>query len=80
MLAGLQTEFVSSISDADASPQAATCLYRVLQESLMNVAKHSGSASAYVALDPQRQTTSNCVFATKGTASTSTPKPATESA
>jgi signal transduction histidine kinase len=47
---GIETEFAASISDDDASEQAAICLYRVLQESLMNVAKHSGSARAYVAL------------------------------
>ena len=46
--AGLRRSLSASISDADASPQAAMCLYRVLQESLMNIAKHSGSASAHV--------------------------------
>jgi PAS domain S-box-containing protein len=47
---GIATEFEAEASDQDASPQAAMCLYRVLQESLMNVAKHSGSASARVSL------------------------------
>lgn len=46
----IETSFESSVSDQDVSPQAATCLYRVLQESLMNIAKHSGSASARVSL------------------------------
>ena len=48
---GIQTVFETSISDRDASPQTATCLYRVLQEALMNVAKHSGSSVARVSLD-----------------------------
>ena len=48
--AGFETVFEASVSDQDASPQAAMCLYRVLQESLMNIAKHSGSASARVSL------------------------------
>ena len=50
---GIETQFDSSVSDSDASPQAAMCLYRVLQESLMNIAKHSGSTSARVSLGPQ---------------------------
>ena len=45
---GIETEFEGSASDQDASPQAAMCLYRVLQESLMNIAKHSGTARARV--------------------------------
>ncbi len=32
------------------SPEAALCLYRVAQESLRNVAKHSGARSAVVEL------------------------------
>jgi signal transduction histidine kinase len=47
---GIKTVFEVSASDHDASEQAAICLYRVLQESLMNVAKHSSSASARVTL------------------------------
>jgi two-component system, NarL family, sensor kinase len=47
---GIETSFKSSADDKDASDLAATCLYRVLQECLMNVAKHSGSASAVVIL------------------------------
>jgi len=50
---GIETVFEASASNDDASPQAATCLYRVLQESLMNIAKHSGSARAYVTLSRQ---------------------------
>jgi PAS domain S-box-containing protein len=51
---GIRTVFEATASDDDASPQAATCLYRVLQESLTNVAKHSGSKSASVSLDRER--------------------------
>jgi PAS domain S-box-containing protein len=47
---GIATEFEASVSDQDATPQAAMCLFRVLQESLMNVAKHSGSSMARVSL------------------------------
>ena len=47
---GIETSFESSAYDQDASTMAATCLYRVLQECLMNVARHSGSASADVIL------------------------------
>ena len=41
------------------------CLYRVLQESLMNIAKHSGSAQAQASLWPARETSLNCAYATK---------------
>ena len=47
---GIETEFEAAVSDRDASPQAAMCLYRVLQESLTNVSRHSGSPSARVTL------------------------------
>ena len=50
---GIETVFEVSASDQDASEQAAMCLYRVLQESLMNIAKHSGSTSARVSLTRQ---------------------------
>ena len=50
---GIETVFEASASDQDASEQAAMCLYRVLQESLMNIAKHSGSTSARVTLTRQ---------------------------
>ena len=42
--------FEAAACNEDASPQVATCLYRVLQESLMNIAKHSGSKRAHVTL------------------------------
>ena len=47
---GIETRFENSISNSDASSQAGMCLYRVLQESLMNIAKHSGSRTAHVGL------------------------------
>jgi signal transduction histidine kinase len=47
---GIETTFKNSISDSEASSQAGMCLYRVLQESLMNVSKHSGSPTAHVSL------------------------------
>ena len=50
---GIETVFEASASDQDASEQTAMCLYRVLQESLMNIAKHSGSVSAHVTLTRQ---------------------------
>jgi len=50
---GIETVFTASASDGDASGQAAMCLYRVLQESLMNIAKHSGSRIAHVSLARQ---------------------------
>jgi PAS domain S-box-containing protein len=50
---GITTVFEAPASDQDASQQAATCLYRVLQESLTNIAKHSGSTSARVTLERQ---------------------------
>ena len=48
---GIETEFEVSISDSDAAAHAAMCLYRVLQESLMNVAKHSGGSRTRVLLE-----------------------------
>jgi PAS domain S-box-containing protein len=48
---GIATTFEASVLDDDATPQTATCLYRVLQESLANIAKHSGSSTARVTLD-----------------------------
>lgn len=48
---GIETHYKATVSDEDATPQVATCLYRVLQESLMNISKHSGSAIAHVCLE-----------------------------
>ena len=47
---GIRILFEAQASNEDASPPVATCLYRVLQESLMNVAKHSESQIAHVTL------------------------------
>jgi two-component system NarL family sensor kinase len=49
-LRAIETTFQAAVSDGDASPAAATCLYRVLQEALQNIEKHSGSRSAHVTL------------------------------
>lgn len=49
-LRGIETSFKVSACDQDASQQAGMCLYRVLQESLMNIAKHSGATQACVSL------------------------------
>lgn len=47
---GIETNFHIDASDDDASQPAALCLYRVLQESLMNIAKHAPHAKAQVSL------------------------------
>jgi signal transduction histidine kinase len=47
---GIETSFQLDASDDDVSQQAALCLYRILQESLMNVAKHAPSAKVHVSL------------------------------
>ena len=47
---GIETVYEVSATDQDSTPQTATCLYRVLQEGLMNILRHSGSASARVSL------------------------------
>ena len=47
---GIETAFEATISEEDASLQVATCLYRVLQESLMNIGRHSGSLRAFISL------------------------------
>ena len=50
---GIETVFEASASDNDVWPQVSLCLYRVLQESLMNIAKHAGDARARVSLTRQ---------------------------
>jgi PAS domain S-box-containing protein len=49
----IETIFKATASDHDASPETATCLFRVLQEGLTNIAKHSGSTTASVTLSRQ---------------------------
>jgi len=46
-------EFSASCLPADLPPDIALCLYRVVQESLRNVVRHSGSPSARVALSAE---------------------------
>ena len=50
---GIETTFEAFASDDDASLETAICLYRVLQEGLQNIAKHSGSANASMTLARQ---------------------------
>ncbi len=47
---GVETTFEATASDEDVSPQTALCLYRVLQEVLMNIVKHASKAKARVTL------------------------------
>ena len=47
---GIETTFEATIFEEDASLQVATCLYRVLQESLMNIGRHSDSPRAFVSI------------------------------
>src|SRR4029077_11694645 len=49
-LRGITSSFETNAIDEDASPPTAMCLFRVLQEGLMNLAKHSGSDRAWVSL------------------------------
>ena len=51
---GITVTFHAIASDQDASPQASLCLYRALQECLMNISKHSGSLTAEVSLAKNR--------------------------
>jgi signal transduction histidine kinase len=45
---GLETKFVSENLPKDLDPDVALCLYRVAQEGLSNVVKHSGASQALV--------------------------------
>jgi signal transduction histidine kinase len=47
---GVRVEFQGGLKVKDISGEAALCLYRVAEESLSNIAKHSGSARAEVLL------------------------------
>ncbi len=58
---GVETRFESDVADEDASPQSALCLYRVLQELLMNVAKHASGAKAHVRLNRQASHFELCI-------------------
>ena len=43
---GIQVEFVHRNLDRPVAPEVATCVYRVAQEGLRNVAKYSGAKQA----------------------------------
>jgi PAS domain S-box-containing protein len=47
---GINVEFTHRNLDRPVSPEAASCLYRVTQEALRNVAKHSGAKNAFVSV------------------------------
>jgi PAS domain S-box-containing protein len=47
---GIEVEFIHRNADLDVSPQVASCVYRVAQEALRNVAKHSKATRASVYL------------------------------
>ena len=47
---GISVEFVHGNLDQPVSPEVASCIYRVAQEGLRNVAKHSGAKQAFVSV------------------------------
>ena len=47
---GIRVEFMHRNLDALSSPEVASCVYRVAQEGLRNVAKHSGAKQASVSV------------------------------
>jgi PAS domain S-box-containing protein len=47
---GISVEFVHRNLEHPVSPEAASCVYRVAQEGLRNVAKHSGAKHAFVSV------------------------------
>ena len=51
---GLRVEFRHRLTDRRVPPVLALCLFRIVQEALHNIVKHSGSASATVRLIPTR--------------------------
>jgi len=53
-LHGIRVDFVSSRAPRSVPDKVALCLYRVAQESLQNVAKHSGAGKARVELRPTK--------------------------
>lgn len=48
---GIQTSFVHQSVPASFPPEVALCLFRIVQEGLQNVAKHSGAPSCEVTLE-----------------------------
>jgi len=49
-LHGIRVDFVSSRAPRSVPDNVALCLYRIAQESLQNIAKHSGAGKARVEL------------------------------
>jgi signal transduction histidine kinase len=47
---GIRCRFVSTLADAHLPDELATAVFRILQETLTNVARHSGASSVNVAL------------------------------
>ncbi len=47
---GIEVEFTHRNLDRRVSPEVASCLYRVTQEALRNLAKHSGARHAFVSV------------------------------
>lgn len=47
---GIRVEFTADHVPADVPPDIALCLFRIIQEALRNVVRHSGAATARVAL------------------------------
>ena len=47
---GIQVDFIHRNLDRPVSPEVASCVYRVAQEALRNVAKHSGAKQASVSV------------------------------
>lgn len=47
---GVQCRFASSLNGTDVDPPRATAVFRILQESLTNVARHAAASSLYVSL------------------------------
>jgi signal transduction histidine kinase len=47
---GVRCRFASSLNGTDVDPPRATAVFRILQESLTNVARHAAASSLYVSL------------------------------
>lgn len=52
---GIQTSFAHQSVPASLPPEVALCLFRIVQEGLQNVAKHSGAPSCEVTLEGSRE-------------------------
>lgn len=52
---GIQTAFAHQAVPASLPPEVALCLFRIVQEGLQNVAKHSGAPSCEVTLEGSRE-------------------------